>query len=161
MNNNIVKIDNKGYIYEVYGKDAYVVSYIMRYKLVSNSNGYVKCGFSNDQLNDVIRFLEKNYVSYEVVGDYKKRKLFNNNRYDNFIRDDSFVSYKSDIPKNYSGDFTIKFEDDDEVSEFLIGLNISSDTEIVKKVYENNIGDIVTLDSGEKFRIIKNNISYK
>ena len=62
---------NYNNFYEAYNDDAYVVAYIMKYKLVLLENNYVKVGFPSELLNEVISFLKKNKVSYFVIDNPK------------------------------------------------------------------------------------------
>lgn len=67
MNNVVYLKLNENNFYEAYNDDAFVVAYIMKYKLVSFGKGQVKIGFSDDLLNEVIRFLKKIFQLIELI----------------------------------------------------------------------------------------------
>ena len=55
----IVKI---GKFYSVYGKDAYILSYIFKYKLRSLEKNIQTVGFPESSINKVISILEQNKI---------------------------------------------------------------------------------------------------
>lgn len=55
-----------GKFYNVYGKDAYILSYLFSYKL-KEVNGYYSCGFPISALNKIIYTLEDKQVNYIIV----------------------------------------------------------------------------------------------
>lgn len=58
--------------------------------------------------------------------------------------------------KNFKGSFTIKFDGEEE-KEYIIGKNISGQAEILKKIYQAKVGDVLIIDD-ERMTIIKKNI---
>ena len=56
--------------------------------------------------------------------------------------------------KEFSGTFSIVYEDENEILNFIIGQNINANAEIVKKVYDNEVNSMVNLNSGIKFKIL-------
>lgn len=65
---------------------------------------------------------------------------------------------KQNEKKSYIGTFSVIFDDELDEENYIIGKNINSDAEIVKLVYENEAGEIVKLNSGEKFQIVSKDI---
>ena len=59
----LVKI---GKFYQVYGKDAYIISYIFDYKLKKVEEVYM-CGFPQDSYNKVIAKLEEKKINYMIL----------------------------------------------------------------------------------------------
>ena len=59
----LVKI---GKFYQVYGKDAYIISYIFDYKLKKVEEVYM-CGFPQDSYNKVIAKLEEKKINYMII----------------------------------------------------------------------------------------------
>lgn len=60
----LVKI---GEFYHVYGKDAYIVSYLFEYKLSLIENKYVTCGFPVKSLTKIEATLEQKRINYIVL----------------------------------------------------------------------------------------------
>lgn len=54
----------EGFFYSVYNDDAYIISYIMNYKLVKINDSDVKTGFPVHNLDNVIYYLRRNHISY-------------------------------------------------------------------------------------------------
>lgn len=152
---NFVKFEEDGCFYNVYNDDAYVIAYIMKYKLFSK-NGVVTAGFPCDLLNEVLSFLDKNRISYivdDVIKDYGTL-----NQYKRFIKKDIPVGSGDEVKKTYSGNFSVLFFDERDADYFEIDKDISSDAEIVRIVFNNDVNSINVLKSGEKFKIISKNI---
>lgn len=158
--NNIVNIIGEGNFYSVYDDDAYIISNIMGYKLINIGHDRVKTGFPVHNLKRVLSFLNKNQISYTIKNEGISKDFGPNNKYNYAIKRDLPVEsiYHKQPPKTYTGSFCIQFLDEIEKEVYNIGENIKSDAEIVKKVYENDIGKTVTLNSGIQFRIISKNI---
>ena len=55
-----------GKFYQVYGKDAYIISYIFDYKLKKVEEVYM-CGFPQDSYNKVIAKLEEKKINYMIL----------------------------------------------------------------------------------------------
>ena len=133
----------------------------MNYKLVNIDNKNVKTGFPINLLDKVISKLKKCHISY-IVSDLPN-EFYDYGKYNNykkFLHTDLFVESnlkQSNQINNYTGTFEIIFEDEDEIQKFEIGKDINQNAELVSKV--NDIGAIVTLKSGIKFKIISKNIN--
>lgn len=56
-----------GAFYHVYGKDAYILSYLFGYQIKTLENSYNTCGVPKSGLNKVLKILEDNKISYLVV----------------------------------------------------------------------------------------------
>lgn len=157
-----LKLNQKNF-YEAYNDDAYVVAYIMKYKLVLFGNDYVKVGFPSELLSEVISYLKRNKVSFFISDDPKLSCDFGkDNQYKRFLNKDISVDRTYNVPpKKYYGSFSIVYESENEIQNFIIDKNIDGQAEVVSKVYNNDINSIVTLNSGIKFKIISKNIEYK
>lgn len=154
----------EGYFYSVYNDDAYIISYIMNYKLVKINENEVKTGFPIDLLEHVINYLKRNHISYYTSDRPEKYFDFGKeNRYHRMIKRDLPIVFSMEYKnkKKYVGNFSIVFDDELDEEDYTIGDNINNDAEIVKLVYENNIGQTVRLKSGEKFQIVSKNIEEK
>ena len=55
-----------GTFYYIYGKDAYIISYIFDYKLKKVEEVYM-CGFPQDSYNKVIAKLEEKKINYMIL----------------------------------------------------------------------------------------------
>ena len=159
--NNCVKLKKNTYFYNAYNDDAYVIAKLMNYKLVQIKNDSITVGFPTHLLKDVLKKLEKYKVSYYVYGNKNLFKDFKqNNNYIKYL-DKSLPVESTTLAKKqpkYSGTFTVMFANENELEEYIIDKTIDSNAEIVKLVYQNNVGDILTLQSGIKFIIIAKNI---
>lgn len=56
-----------GAFYHVYGKDAYILSYLFGYQIKALENSYNTCGVPKSGLNKVLKILEDNKINYLVV----------------------------------------------------------------------------------------------
>lgn len=73
MSSKVVLRKNGGF-YSVYGDDAFILYYLLNYKIIGD-----KVGFPNSALNKVVNLLEDNHISYEVDGniyDFKNRNKY-------------------------------------------------------------------------------------
>lgn len=149
--------------YEAYNDDAYVVSYIMKYKLVLFGKNYVKVGFPSELLSEVISYLKRNKVSFVISDDSKLSCDFGKyNQYKRFLRKDIPINTTYNFyQKKYYGTFSIIYDGEPEIFDFIIDKNINPNAEVVKKVYENEVNSIVTLNSGIKFKIERKDMEYK
>ena len=161
---NIVHLKlNYNNFYEAYNDDAYVIAYIMKYKIISCEKDYVKVGFPSELLSEVISYLKRNRVSFYVNDDPKLSCNFGKyNQYQKFLKKDIAIDQTFNVhSKKYCGSFSIMYESENEVQNFIIDKNIDEQAEIVSKVYNHDINSIVTLNSGIKFKIISKDIEYK
>ena len=56
-----------GAFYHVYGKDAYILSYLFGYQMKNLENSYNTCGVPKSGLNKVLKILEDNKICNLVV----------------------------------------------------------------------------------------------
>lgn len=56
-----------GAFYHVYGKDSYILSYLLGYQIKSLENNYNTCGFPKTSLNKTLKYLEDKKISYIVT----------------------------------------------------------------------------------------------
>lgn len=56
-----------GAFYHVYGKDAYILSYLFGYQIKTLENSYNTCGVPKSGLSKVLKVLEDNSISYMVT----------------------------------------------------------------------------------------------
>ena len=159
-NDNCVHLNKEGSFYSVYNNDAFVISYIMNYKLVNIDNINVKTGFPTYLLDKVLTKLKKYHISYLVSDTNEFNDYGKYNNYKKFLHTDLMVESNliNNQNKNYKGTFEILFEDENEKQTFEIDKNINQNAEIVTKVINNDIGSTITLKSGIKFKIISKNI---
>lgn len=73
MSSKVVLRKNGGF-YSVYGDDAYILYYLLNYRIIGD-----KVGFPNSALNKVVNLLEDNHISFEVDGNVYYLK--NRNKY--------------------------------------------------------------------------------
>ncbi len=97
-----------GKFYHVYGKDAYIISYLFSYKL-KELEGMPLCGFPLSSLNKIIAKLEEikiNYLivdrknNYEVEENSDNKNLNNYTKY--FEKAKKYVNYKIRIKNVYN-----------------------------------------------------------
>lgn len=83
---NIVMIIIGKFVY-TYGKDAYIMSYIFKYKVkLTNVNVYV-CAFPKNKLNNVMAILENKKVNYVVLdrkNEYREDEKSDNKNLNNY-----------------------------------------------------------------------------
>lgn len=161
---NSVKIKKTGNFYSVYENDAYIISYIMKYKLVNIGNDKVKTGFPIYLLDEVLYYLKRNKISYMV--DYPKINIDfgSENRYLKCLEKDlpaESLYFNKKPMLSFYGHFSVLFDGDSEIENYEIGVNIESSAELVSKVYEHNINDIIILNSGIRVKIISKEIYKK
>lgn len=56
-----------GKFYYCYGKDAYIISYLFKYKLGLVENRVYSCGFPSQSLNKVLAMLENRKINYVII----------------------------------------------------------------------------------------------
>lgn len=90
-----------GNFYELFDKDAYIISKLFNYKISIISDN-IKCGFPVNKLDDILNALDKEHINYFIVDkdiykcfedniyfDYD----FNDNIFNNIIRIDNIIKY--------------------------------------------------------------------
>lgn len=86
-----VTIVNIGKFYYTYGKDSYIVSYLLGYKL-NMYEDVSRCGFTDNSINKVMAKLEQNKINYLLLdrkNNYDVDKKFDNknlNSYDKIFK---------------------------------------------------------------------------
>ena len=74
MTKNYILLKQVGKFINVYNEDAYIISYLLNYKIINN-----KVGFPLSSLNKVINILDTNTINYKINDTYKNYK--NKNKY--------------------------------------------------------------------------------
>ena len=69
-----------GSFYKVYGKDAYIISKNLQYK-IKEETGILSCGFPTKSINKVIAKLEKKKINYIII---ESRDNYNINEHMDF-----------------------------------------------------------------------------
>ena len=89
-----------GKFYNIYGKDAYIISYLFVYA-IKEVEGIKTCGFPSTSFNKVIAKLENNKINYMVLdrrNNYDIDLKYDNNNLNNYIRyfekAKKYVNYK-------------------------------------------------------------------
>ena len=84
IKNYVLISKGTGKFYNVYEDDAFIISFIMDYKVLPG----IKCGFPDNVLSKVIKNLDDNHISYKVVvnntvtDEYNYKNL---NQYDKYV----------------------------------------------------------------------------
>lgn len=81
----LVKI---GKFYQVYGKDAYIISYLFGYKIKKVEDVYM-CGFPINSLNRVIAKLEEKKINYIILdrrNNYEVDEIFDNKKLNKYLK---------------------------------------------------------------------------
>ena len=96
----LVKIGN---FYQVYGKDAYIISYLFGYKLKKVENTKM-CGFPLSSVNKIIATLEDKKINYLIIdrrNNYEVEERLDNKNLNNytkcFEKAKKYISYKTRI----------------------------------------------------------------
>ncbi len=104
---NIVLFKIGKFIYS-YGKDAYIISYIFKYKVKLVEQNIYSCAFPKEKLNNVMATLENKKINYIVLdrkNDYRVDEECNNknlNKYDKYLaKAIKYVKRKNQIDKIY------------------------------------------------------------
>ena len=115
-----VKIGN---FYHVYGKDAYIFSYLLGYKVVEKE-GIPCCGFPTNAISKVENILEKRKVNYIVVdrrNNYEAEEKYINNQENNY--DKIFEKSKQTIDKLLKiqkiNQYLIQHKEDEKIEKIL------------------------------------------
>jgi DNA mismatch repair ATPase MutS len=66
-NENSIALMKIGNFYKIYGKDAYIISYLLNYKLKKIDNGSNECGFPLNVIDKVKRSLEERKINYLIL----------------------------------------------------------------------------------------------
>ena len=158
-----VILKHLGSWYKVNFDGAYIVSFLMSYKLFEDSKyGTPTVGFPESSIDNVVDMLRKNKINYMLKHDDDKIVDFGkDNNYDRFLHKDlpfSYVTSREIIKKQPKGKFKVQY-DGEESEEYIIGENINSEAELVKKVENGNVGDIVKVNDFNVL-ILEKNINY-
>lgn len=101
-----------GEFYHVYGKDSYIISYLLRYR-IKEIEGISMCGFPNSSINKVVARLEEHKINYLKVNrknNYEVDEISDNKNLNNYIKyfekAKKFVNNKKRIDDIYN--FMIK-----------------------------------------------------
>lgn len=106
-----VVLVKEGSFYHVYGRDAYIISYLLRYK-IKEIEGIKACGFPKNSINKVVSKLETNKLNYLI--------LDRRNNYDvEELSDNKNLNKYTDIYEK-SKDYINKINRIDNVNQFLI-----------------------------------------
>lgn len=96
----LVKIGN---FYQVYGKDAYIISYLFGYKLKKVENTKM-CGFPLSSVNKIIATLEDKKINYLIIdrrNNYEVEERLDNKNLNNYTKSfekaKKYISYKTRI----------------------------------------------------------------
>ena len=82
----------EGSFYHIYGKDAYIISYLFGYKIKEIENMNV-CGFPINSINRIVAKLETNKINYLILdkrNNYDIEEIYNNknlNTYNKFYNE--------------------------------------------------------------------------
>ena len=85
---NYIVMIKIGTFYEVYYDDAYIISYLMNYKLKTLNDGVKNCGFPTVSINKVLYILDNKKINYLVVdrsdnyNELNKNNFKSKNKYD-------------------------------------------------------------------------------
>lgn len=106
--NDIVLIKIGKFIYS-YGKDAYIMSYIFKYKIKLNQDNIYVCGFPKEKINKVMATLENKKINYIVLdrrNNYRVDEKYDNknlNRYNEYLEKAiKYIKRKNQIEKIYT-----------------------------------------------------------
>ena len=122
---NLILIKIGKFIY-TYGKDAYIISYIFKYKIkLLDSNIYV-CSFPKEKINKIMAILENKKINYMVLdrkNSYRVDEQSNNrnlNKYDEYLKKAvKYVKRKNQIDNIYNA-LLGKIEIDDVDEEIML-----------------------------------------
>ncbi|MBQ9181212.1 MAG: hypothetical protein IJ134_01025 [Bacilli bacterium] len=122
------KIDYKEYIlifkvgsfYIMFDKDALIMNYLFKYKLINIRDTY-KCGFPISSINKIKNILNLRSINYVVISNTLYISKFENNNYskynfdidnlkNNYIRIDKIIKYLNDNINNDISDIIDKIE---------------------------------------------------
>ena len=83
-----VVIIGVGKFYYTYGKDSYIISYLLNYKLGTFQN-ISRCGFSNNSIKMVMAKLEQNKINYLILdrrNNYNVDEKYDNKNLNNYAK---------------------------------------------------------------------------
>ena len=97
-----------GKFYHIYGKDAYIISYIFNYK-ITETDGVKICGFPENSIKRVCAKLEENKINYIIVdrrNNYEVDEISNNknlNTYNKYFnKSKKYINEKIRIDNIYN-----------------------------------------------------------
>ena len=99
IKNYVLISKGAGKFYNVYEDDAFIISFIMDYKVLPG----IKCGFPDNALSKVIKNLDDNHISYKVVVDksvideYNYKKINQYAKFMNVARKTALLKNRLDI----------------------------------------------------------------
>lgn len=103
IHKNDVAIVKIGKFYQIYGKDAYIVSYLFNYKL-KEIEGVAMCGFPINSIKRVISVLEQDKINYIILdrkNNYEVEERFDNKNLNNYLKyfkkAREYINYKKRI----------------------------------------------------------------
>ncbi len=93
----LVKVGN---FYNVYGRDAYIVSYLLDYKITLLDNNIYNCSFPKSAYNKVVAIIENNKINYIVLDKRNNYDVENKYNYKNLNKyDEVYKIAKAKIAK--------------------------------------------------------------
>ena len=87
--NEYVVLIKIGKFYYCYGRDSYIISYLMKYKINLLQDNTYTCSFPVNAYNKVITTLENNKVNYLILdrrNNYEEDEKSNNNNLNNYTK---------------------------------------------------------------------------
>ena len=158
-----VVLKHLGSWYKVNFDGAYIVSFLMDYKLFEDPRyGAPTVGFPDSSIDRVVDLLRRNKINYMLKYDDDKLVDYGiDNNFDKFLHNDlpfSYVTSQGEIKKQPKGSFKVQYEGD-EPEKYIIGENINPEAELVKKVENGNVGEIIKVNDFNVL-IIEKSISY-
>ena len=148
----IIKIGN---FYHCYGKDSYIISYLLGYKLKKTKENYYVCGFPIKSIAKVENILEHKKINYMIL-DRKNNydvDVFENyknlNKYQEIyenIRNNGYSNDKKEIPKK---DIDIKVRIRDEsysLLELAYKANSIKDIDYKNRLLDESIAKLKLID---------------
>lgn len=106
IHNDYVALVRVGKFYNCYGRDSYIISYLLNYRINLVKDNIYNCSFPQSAYNKVISILEKNKINYIILdkrNNYEVEEKSNNrnlNKYtDTYQKAKKKISSKMRIEK--------------------------------------------------------------